>query len=389
MTNENRNGESDASPRFSTENPSAAPSSPSSRSPAGTKRSSPLRLALIAFAVLAFGGIVLGLRLTGDEKGTSPPPSPSPVITPVNAANAQPLMRFDKGNLETLALSPDGTLLAAGGAGGLWLFDMTTHTEVWEQTSEIGVMSVAFAPDGQTLATGSASTRVRIWRVADGALLQTITGHTYRVWSVAFAPDGQTLATGSSDGVVRLWRIADGALLRTFAVNNSEILHVVFAPNGQMLASISWDGGMQLWRVADGRLLRVFKQHSIERTITAIDRTITSVAFTPDSQTLAIGIYERTVRDKADLGTVQVWRITYGQLLYKLTENLLTKPVTSLAFAPDGQTLAIGSYKTVDLWRITDDWHQSTGVTPDGTVWYVAFTPDGQTLVTGSLDGTA
>jgi len=70
------------------------------------------------------------------------------------------------------------------------------------------VYSVAFSPDGQTLASGSWDKTVRLWRVSDGRLLRTLKRHTNGVWSVAFSPDGQTLAWGSDDGTVRLWGVA-------------------------------------------------------------------------------------------------------------------------------------------------------------------------------------
>ncbi|MGB0389330.1 MAG: WD40 repeat domain-containing protein, partial [Ardenticatenaceae bacterium] len=70
------------------------------------------------------------------------------------------------------------------------------------------VESVAFSPDGQTLASGSSDNRVRLWRVADGQLTSTLTGHTSWVESVTFSPDGRMLATGSSDGTIRLWGVA-------------------------------------------------------------------------------------------------------------------------------------------------------------------------------------
>src|SRR5260370_33290781 len=67
------------------------------------------------------------------------------------------------------------------------------------------VSSVAFAPDGKTLATGSADRTVRLWLVSTGRLQQELRGHTDYVSALAFAPDGRILATGSYDQTARLW----------------------------------------------------------------------------------------------------------------------------------------------------------------------------------------
>jgi WD40 repeat protein len=69
------------------------------------------------------------------------------------------------------------------------------------------VLSVAFSPDGRTLATGSGDASVRLWEIATGRRTAKLTDHTWPVLSVVFAPDGRTLATSSGDDTVRLWLV--------------------------------------------------------------------------------------------------------------------------------------------------------------------------------------
>jgi WD40 repeat protein len=68
---------------------------------------------------------------------------------------------------------------------------------------------VAFSPDGQFLASGSWDTTIKLWEVASGREVRTLTGHTGWVLSVAFSPDGQFLASGSGDKTIKLWDISD------------------------------------------------------------------------------------------------------------------------------------------------------------------------------------
>ena len=79
------------------------------------------------------------------------------------------------------------------------------------------VNSVAFSPDGKTLASGSEDATIKLWDVASGKELRTLAGHSGCVDSVAFSPDGKTLASGSDDSTIKLWDVASGKKLRTLA----------------------------------------------------------------------------------------------------------------------------------------------------------------------------
>ena len=74
---------------------------------------------------------------------------------------------------------------------------------------------MSYSPDGQTLASASYDGTVRLWAVATGQQLHTLTGHTDGVYSVSYSPDGQTLSSASRDGTVRLWAVATGQGLHT------------------------------------------------------------------------------------------------------------------------------------------------------------------------------
>ena len=127
------------------------------------------------------------------------------------------------------------------------------------QDSHMGtVSSVAFSPDGHTLASGSADGAVRLWDVTDLArprpLGQPLTGSTAAVTKVVFSPGGHTLASGSTDGTVRLWDVTDSAhprpLGQPLTGNTAAVTSVAFSPSGKTLASGSADGTTRLWNLS-------------------------------------------------------------------------------------------------------------------------------------------
>ena len=239
------------------------------------------------------------------------------------------------------------------------------HTPTHPPVGSIAYRSV---PMGAPWASGSFR-EIRLWDTVTGTHIRTLTGHTDWVNSVAFSPDGNTIASGSGDKTVRLWDAATGENTRTLTDHTDWVNSVAFSPDGNTIASGGRDKTVRLRDAATGENTRTLTDHT---------DWVNSVVFSPDGSTIASGGRDKTVR---------LWDVDTGTTTRTLTGH--TNSVRSVAFSSDGATLASGSYdNTVRLWDATTGQHKATLTGHTGWVYSVAFSPDGATLASGSADGT-
>jgi WD40 repeat protein len=225
-----------------------------------------------------------------------------------------------------LALSPDGSLVAAGRDNSILIYDATTGALARTLHVHSGVVnSLAFLPNGNLVSGSGDGSALVVDPSQEGVILASLGGSNGPVEAVAVSNDGSRIALGDRDGA-SIWQ-ADGQLVRRFpsGEGSAKVVQVAFAPDGsQLLAARS--NAAELWDVGSGALLRAFEQHLPE---------VASVAYHPNGLQVASG------GARGD-NSVRLWEVKVsapqgGDLLGH------EQGIQAIAFSSDGQEVLTGS----------------------------------------------
>jgi WD40 repeat protein/serine/threonine protein kinase len=217
------------------------------------------------------------------------------------------------------------------------VWDWETKHKEFDESCDVrrkfgAAQTAVFSPDGKLLAAGSDQV-VRIWDWKNGRVLHTLRGHAWTI-SLAFTRDGRQLASASTGDNVRLWDLESvNHPVRTFPPHGHPVGALAFSPDGGQLAEANLNGCVNLWDTTTGELLQRLPH----------DGTVQGVAFSPKDQRLASSGEDKTVR---------VWDPKSGREVLGLRGH--TGWCGSVAFSPDGLRLASASKdRTIRVWDAT------------------------------------
>jgi WD40 repeat protein len=228
------------------------------------------------------------------------------------------------------SFSPDGNLLAVGSGGGgqslgLRLFRVADGAVLFQGSSHTnGTSAVSFSPkDNNLFATSGGDRTTKLWNAA-GSIVRTLNEGTYgkRISAMSFAPDGNTLASNVS-GNIHVWRVADGTLLLTI-LGTGGGKGIAYSPDSKLIST-----GTALYDAASGALVRTLAWPS---------GSVTCTTFTRDGQAVVVG--GEDFPNNVDDATIRYFKVSTGAELVAYHQlGGAGSYVKSVAISPDGASL--------------------------------------------------
>lgn len=231
---------------------------------------------------------------------------------------------------ELVAWSPDGRWLAVpAGPNMLGVCAAETGREQHQLPVKQGDPFV-FSPDGQRLAAKD-ETRIRVFDLTSGQVLQQFEAHAYYVSHLAFSPDGRWLASSGHEHRVKIWDLGTGRTLHQLQAASLDSVFA-FGPDGRTLAVGANGSHIQMWDLTSG------KENPSD-----VQPRYTAAAFRPDGKSLLLGTAN---------GLVQVWDLDPKNPPRQFADGLQSVRIGAVAVSPDGRCAAAGSNTAIKVWEV-------------------------------------
>jgi WD40 repeat protein len=300
-----------------------------------------------------------------------------------------------------VAFSPDSAMLAS--YSSVRFGEGDTSIRLWETASAEQVArltfgnsqfnTLAFSPDGTSLAAGGEDGVWR-WEVATGDVEARVAVHSGEVMSLAFSPDGETLASGDNKGLIILHDMASGQNT-PLKMHETTVRALAFSPDGDTLLSVDFDGRLLAWDLASGEASQMSDDAGRPDNIRFVDETTFYLAGrfsdnerwelgeTEAAEELAVrGIFMADFSQVYSYsnGTLAIAEVASGEVVAQhLFPRIDSPPVTS----PDGQLLALSNRGILTLYDAAT-LEVQTEIRGGGGTIDISFSPDGTHLATNS-----
>lgn len=358
-------------------------------------------------AILATATVESALPGTLTPTPTAIPTVSIPPVQPTQAtAKEWPSVTVGLGVLTDAAISADGKMIVASTANGVLLIDATTLTTRWSVRSDASVGSIAVSPDGTRIAAGTYGL-VDLWDAATGTRLNRFEDGGTNIMSVAFSPDG-TMVAGASFEQVGIWNVSTGKLVDLFQQKDAFLADIEFSPDSTGLA-VGGDGGWSIWNIATHawRMPYLTGKHTNDLAFLSNTQIVTDsqsdgnvhiwdantgaavrelptmltfleyVGVGSDGTVLASDGYSYLTKMQADSGIeMRYWLLDNGPSFLSV-----------FAFSPAGDKLVYSNGEALVLMDLANDKEIGRLDQVVGTQYGVAFSPEGSTFATGAGRG--